>query len=181
MSLKHSLNAADRIVRRLHPALRADLDACCRGIRRAEERLNAAAETALTRCLGACRGICCRNLQLDAVIAREDFVYILAAQPALRERMQDCLSREEPLFTADCVFLEGGTGPCIFPPHLRPEVCITSFCRSEPDMDAECAEVRRSFRRLGCLVSFRKVLTAYRWLGRAWTGRKGPHANRETV
>ncbi len=139
---------------------------------RAEERLNAAAETALTRCLGACRGICCRNLQLDSVIATEDFVYILAAQPALHDRMADCLSREDPLFTADCIFLEAGTGPCIFPPHLRPEVCITSFCRSEPALEAECAEVRRAFRRLGRLVRRRRVLPVWRRLTTAVAGRK---------
>ena len=167
MSLGHAFHAADRLIRGLEPGLRPDLDACCREIRRAEERLNAAAADALARCAGGCRGICCRNLQLDAVIAREDFVYLLASQPALRGRMAECLGREEPLFTSDCVFLENGTGPCIFPPHLRPQVCITSFCRSEPSLTAECAAVRRAFRRLGRLVGFRRVLPAWRRLAAA--------------
>ncbi len=179
MSLTHAFNSADRVIRQLDPGLRSDLDACCRDIRRAEERLNAAAATALTRCLGACRGICCRNLQLDAVIAAADFVYILASQPALHGRMADCLGREAPLFTCDCVFLEDGTGPCIFPPHLRPEVCITSFCRTEPALEAECAAVRRSFRRLGRLVRFRRVLPVCRRLTGALAGRGNAREDRE--
>jgi hypothetical protein len=47
--------------------------------------------------------------------------------------MGDCLARES-FFPSDCIFLENGTGPCLFPDSLRPERCIISFCGVEPSV-----------------------------------------------
>jgi hypothetical protein len=52
----------------------------------------------------------------------------LALVGHLRESMAICLEYENRLLASDCIFLSNGKGPCIFPPAVRPEVCITTFC-----------------------------------------------------
>jgi hypothetical protein len=157
MSLRYSFEQALNILRRLPPGSRGALDRLCREIQAREKQLNEAAAPALVGCVEACRGLCCRNLQLDAVFAAADFVYILASAPELETRMEACLRRENPLYTSDCLFLEAGVGPCLFPPQLRPEVCITSFCRGDEALKAEIRQVKRSFRRLGVFLWLQKL------------------------
>jgi hypothetical protein len=128
----------------------------CRRIREAEGGLNAAAAHRLAACHGDCRGMCCRNLQLDAVFGVPDFIYILASAPGLTVKIEECLLHEDPFFTADCFFLEGGVGPCIFPSDLRPEVCITSFCRGDESIKAEIRRVKTEFWKLGSLLHLRR-------------------------
>jgi hypothetical protein len=136
----------------------------CLRIQDAERKLNAAAALRLEGCLKDCRGLCCRNLQLDAVFGIPDFVYILALMPALDSKIEACLRHEEPFFTSNCPFLDRGVGPCIFPTDLRPEVCITSFCRGDGAVRAEIRRVKIDFWKLGVLLHFRRVPLVHRLL-----------------
>ncbi len=95
----------------------------------------------MTRCIQRCGGICRRNLQLDLVIGHWDFVFMLASNPALKEKIEECLEKEAPFFTSDCIFLENGVGPCVFPPDARPEVCLVTFCDDTSPVKREIVAV----------------------------------------
>ncbi|MGE5257812.1 MAG: hypothetical protein ACM3KE_14135 [Hyphomicrobiales bacterium] len=136
----------------------------CRRIQDAERQLNAAAALRLKGCLEGCRGLCCRNLQLEAVFGIPDFVYILALEPLLEAGIGECLRGEDSLYSSNCPFLEGGVGPCIFPSDVRPEVCITSFCRGDDAVKAEIRRVKMGFWKLGLLVGFRRIPLLHRLL-----------------
>jgi hypothetical protein len=164
MSLRHTYHRSAEIVRQWPPGRRAWLAHFCQRIQDAERKLNAAAVLRLEGCLTACRGLCCRNLQLDAVFGIPDFVYILASTPALEATIEKCLRHEDPFFTSNCPFLERGVGPCIFPPDLRPEVCITSFCRGDTAIKAEIRRVKMDFWKLGVFLLFRKAPLVHRLL-----------------
>jgi hypothetical protein len=138
----------------------------CRQIQDAERKLNAAAALRLKGCLEDCRGLCCRNLQLDAVFGISDFVYILALEPLLDARIGESIRREDPLFTSNCLFLEQEVGPCIFPPDVRPEVCITSFCRGDDALKSDIRQVKRGFWKLGLLLGFRRFALLHRLLAK---------------
>jgi hypothetical protein len=139
----------------------------CRQIQEAERRLNAAAAQRLKGCIEECRGLCCRNLQLDAVFGVPDFVYILAVEPSLEAAIERCLSTETPFFTSNCPFLENGVGPCLFPSDLRPEVCITSFCRGDELLKPQIRRVKICFWKLGVLVHARRLAFVHRLLAGA--------------
>jgi hypothetical protein len=152
------------MLRRWPTESRPLLDHLCRHIQEAERQLNAAAALRLKGCLEDCRGLCCRNLQLDAVFGIPDFVYILASEPLLDAEIDDGIRHEEPFYTSNCLFLRRGVGPCIFPSDLRPEVCITSFCRGDGALRADIRRVKRGFWKLGLLLYFRKFPLFHRLL-----------------
>jgi hypothetical protein len=164
MSLKYSYHRAAKIVCQLPPESRPLLTRFCRKIQEAERNLNSAAEVRLQGCLQECQGLCCRNLDLEAVFGVPDFVYILTLDPSLHSAIAACLETESSIFTSNCPFLEHGVGPCIFPADLRPEVCITSFCRSDGTLGAEIRRVKTGFWRLGLLLRFRRLPFIHRRL-----------------
>jgi hypothetical protein len=160
----HYFSKATRILHRFPPDSRDLLDSVCRQIQDAEKSLNTAAAIRMQGCLKQCQGMCCRNLNLEAIFGVADFAYILAAQPGFDSAIRTCLQHERPIFTSDCPFLENGTGPCIFPSDVRPEVCITSFCRGEDALRAEIRRVKKGFWRLGVVLTLRKVPFIHRML-----------------
>jgi hypothetical protein len=164
MSLLHLYHQSAKIVQHWPSGRRPLLAHLCLRIQDAERKLNAAAARRLEGCLKDCRGLCCRNLQLDAVFGIPDFVYILALMPALDAKIEERLRHEDPFFTSNCPFLDRGVGPCIFPADLRPEVCITSFCRGDEAVRAEIRRVKIDFWKLGVLLHFRKVPLVHRLL-----------------
>jgi hypothetical protein len=167
MSLRHSYQQAAKILRRWPSASRPPLVHLCGQIQDSERELNAAAALRLAGCLEDCRGMCCRNLQLEAVFGIPDFVYILALEPLLDAGIGKRLRGKDSLYTSNCPFLEGGVGPCIFPPDVRPEVCITSFCRGDEPLKAEIRRIKIGFWKLGVLVGFRRIPLLHRLLVRA--------------
>jgi hypothetical protein len=164
MSLRYSHHQAAKIVRQWPSESLPLLTRLCCRIRDAEKNLNAASALRLKGCLEDCRGLCCRNLHLDAVFGVPDFTYILTLEPALDSTIERCLRHEIPLFSSNCPFLENGAGPCIFPPEVRPEVCITSFCRGDEDMRPEIRRVKMGFWKLGVFLRFRRVPLVQRLL-----------------
>ena len=148
MSLGYKLRRAGRQLENLTPHETRDLERLLRAVYRAETDLLARAAILMDRCIGGCRGLCCRNVAIDEIIGFADLVYILGKRPDLRDRLASRLTVERPFFTVDCPFLENGQGPCILPEAVRPEVCITTFCADTGPVRREIAQVKRAFMRL---------------------------------
>ena len=154
MSLGYYFRKTVKTIDRLTPSDLADLRRRCREIQAAEEKLLAAGRSAFTRCYSGCGGLCCHNIAMDEIIGFSDFIYILALAGHLRESMAICLEHENRLFASDCVFLLNGKGPCVFPPAVRPEVCITAFCASVVPANTEIRKVKYLFMRLNIYIFF---------------------------
>ena len=164
MGLGYQFKRARETLHRLSQTDRDALGKICLEIQRAEEDLQAAAAHALTYCQTACLGICCRNVDLDAVIGFPDFVYILTMAPDLADKTAACLKHEPALYVSDCIFLENGTGPCIFPGNVMPEVCITTFCSNETPAKREIRRLKWKFCRLNWFLGTRNAKAAARTL-----------------
>lgn len=174
MLLQKKFQKAVAIVGRLTPHEVRQLTKICRRIQAAEERLLAASGELIQRCTRSCGGLCCRNLQSGQIIDLYDFVFILTAAPAMKPRIRKRVGHQLPDFTADCVFLENGEGPCIFPFNTRPEVCITSFCGREECISTEIRQVTRRFTTLRRFVLFQKPRRLQRRMQRLIPGRRPP-------
>jgi len=155
MGIKADFTEAERILTRLGPDDRVRLRRICGGIQTAEAELLARAGPAMERCIHVCRGLCCRNIQLEAIIGVWDLVYILTVAGEYRNRMAACLEYEIPFYAADCVFLAGGKGPCILPATARAEVCLTTFCSATGGINKDIKRVKRRFYRLGWFLVMR--------------------------
>lgn len=164
MSLAYKFRKAEKTIHRLSTAERASAEAICREICAAQEALVAASRKLMQQCVRGCRGLCCRNAQFDEIIDYWDFVYILLSDPSVRPAIAEGVKREAPLFTADCVFLENGTGPCIFRPNHRPEVCLVTFCADTSAVQKEILRVKRQFLKLSLFIRLRKPIAWARHL-----------------
>ena len=149
MGISADFAEAERILARLGPDDKVRLGQICDAIQSAEAELLAKSGPAMARCIHACQGLCCRNIQLEAIIGVWDLVYILTVAAEYRDRMAACLEEEIPFYAADCVFLADGQGPCILPATARAEVCLTTFCSSTDGIAPEIKAVKRGFYKLG--------------------------------
>jgi hypothetical protein len=161
MRLSYQFNKARRILAGMDAGDLKRLRGICADIRTAEEDLLAAAAEKMHRCTSVCQGLCCRNVQLDAVIGLWDFVYILALEGASCQKIASCLEKETPFFSSDCIFLKGGVGPCIFPSNVRPEICVTAFCTDDTVVKKEIGRVKRNYLRL---IRFVRLAPLRRWM-----------------
>lgn len=148
MSLLYDFRQARRLTEEISGIDRDNLTALCRQIQLAETNLLDAAAPLMERCAIRCRGICCRNIHLDAIIGRGDLVCILTLHPEMAGEMAARLEHASLLYSADCIFLEDGVGPCIFPGNTKPEVCLTTFCEDTTPVAREIRQVKRRFKRL---------------------------------
>lgn len=164
MSIQYDFRQARRFTKRMTGDDRERLAILCRRIQQAESELLAAAAPLMDICAAQCRGICCRNIHLDAIIGRGDLVFILALRPDLASEMADCLENEPLFYTADCVFLKNGVGPCIFPDNLKPDVCLTTFCEDTAAVTREIRRVKRQFLKLDFFIAFSGLLRLARRL-----------------
>jgi hypothetical protein len=163
MSLNHSFKAAKKKITCLDAGERKSLLAICRDIQQAQQVLNEKSAPLMARCYTNCKGLCCRNIHPADIITEWDLIYILAMAPEAEDTMAARLT-QEGFFPADCIFLKNGSGPCIFPDHLRPERCIISFCRVEPSVENEIARVMGGFSRLIRYFMFRPIRRLTPWL-----------------
>ena len=155
MGIRYKIQTADDILARLSEKERSRLDDLCRQIRKEQERLQRAGRALFERCITGCEGLCCKNVIADELITLIDFVFILAASSASAADLLP-LAEEEPLFTADCMFLKNGVGPCIFPDGIRPEKCVLSFCGDDRPIAENIRSVHRGFVRLHRFLLARK-------------------------
>ena len=72
-------------------------------------------------------------------------VFILTLTPTLADPMADRVADEQPFYSADCMFLKSHSEPCIFASDIRPEVCITTFCSGDADIQKEIRERATEF------------------------------------
>lgn len=164
MGLQYQFRKAQETIGRLAPADRDRLAEICGDIQQAEKRLRVAAADALAQCGTSCQGVCCRNIDLDAVLGFPDLVYIITMENNLADQMAACLQNESALYITDCIFLENGTGPCIFPHTVMPEVCITTFCGTESPAPKEIKQLKWKFFQLGWFLGTLKIRSFLRYL-----------------
>ncbi len=144
MELGYQFKKARKIVDGLGDEDRNAMREICMEIQRAQEKLVENSEEVLKRCINGCEGLCCRNIRLTEIITFTDFIYILALNRAMEEKMSGCL-KNESLFSSDCYFLESGEGPCMFPFNSRPEKCIVTFCGDDSSIKREIKLVASGF------------------------------------
>jgi hypothetical protein len=166
MSLRYKFNKARALLAALSSDERTALDRICSDIRQSQETLLEHAAPAMQQCLHHCEGLCCRNAQVDDIIDLWDLVYILALTPELENTMAARVEREKPFYSADCMFLAGRTGPCLFAASIRPEVCISTFCSGDAGIQREIRDVRRQFKRLTWFFRRRQPRVAIQFLQR---------------
>ncbi len=159
MSLGYYFRKTVKTIDRLTPSDLADLRRRCREIQVAEGELLSAGRSDFLRCYSGCGGLCCRNIAIDEIIGFSDFIYILALAGHLRESLAICLEHENRLFASDCAFLLTGKGPCLFPPDVRPEVCITTFCTEVESVKQEIRKVKILFMKLNLYLFFLRAKT----------------------
>jgi hypothetical protein len=173
MGIGMDFKAAEHILAGLRPADKERLHAICGSIQEAETRLLAKAAANMDRCIASCEGLCCRNIQLEAVIGVSDLVYILTVAGECRGRMAACLKKEIAFYAADCIFLADGVGPCILPDNARAEVCLTTFCGRTAAIERDIRRVKRRFYRLGWFLATRRPLILFDRLRKHMTGQGG--------
>ncbi|MGD9332668.1 MAG: hypothetical protein PVJ53_15245 [Desulfobacterales bacterium] len=166
MGIKADFAEAEQIICRLSKADHRRLRRICQDIQVAETNLLNHAAPAMERCIRSCEGLCCRNIQLEAIIGVWDLVYILTVASECRDEMAACLEKEKPFFAADCIFLENGIGPCLLPSAARAEVCLTTFCSPTDAIAGEIRQVKRKFYQLGWFIALRKPRMAFDTLWR---------------
>ena len=166
MSLRYYFAKAQKTISRIAPYEKTIIEKQCRLIRIAEEQLQAAGKSAFLRCYSGCEGLCCRNLDLDAVMGFSDFIYLLTVEDRLKESISACLENENWFFAGDCVFLINGKGPCIFPQASRPEVCITTFCTDTEPLKQEILQVKSQFMKLNFYLLFLQFKLFFRYSNR---------------
>ncbi len=153
MYLNKTLKKAQKFISRLRHNDLKKLKNICAEIREAEKNLitKAFELSILDKCEKRCKGICCKNIQIDAVINFLDFVYILGMDNSFKDDIRKCL-KNETLFISDCVFLKNNEGPCIFPYGLKPEKCVITFCFDEDLIKKEINLVRTKFTKLHLFI-----------------------------
>ncbi len=176
MSLRYKFKTAGNIIRGLSPGERMKLGSICGDIQTVEKQLLEAAQGILDDCGRKCRGLCCRNIHIDDIMTLLDCVHIMATAPAMAAPINEALVKEG-LYSADCIFLQKGAGPCMFPPASRPEKCIVSFCRGDGQVAAEIRQVRKSFNRLARFIYLQRLRAAMRFLFSSGALEKRPAPN----
>ena len=119
MGIKADFEEAERIIAGLRPVDRVKLCRICDEIQAAETDLLKQAEHNMDRCIAACQGLCCRNIQLEAIIGVWDLVYILTVAEAYRDRMAACLEKEMPVLCRR-LHLSRKRGGALFASRPRP-------------------------------------------------------------
>ena len=157
MGIQYKIRKADEILAVLSRHDRQRSNDICRQIQKEQLRLHEAGEGLFKRCISGCEGLCCRNVIADELITLRDMIFVLAAS-SLNAKDLLQMADEEPLFTADCMFLENGVGPCIFPHGIRPEKCVLSFCGDDKPIAENIRAVHRGFVRLHRFLAIRKPI-----------------------
>lgn len=163
MEFNHHFRKAQSILQRLNPAERVMVDKICTDIQAAQRELGVAAAKMAVKCTTGCEGICCRNVQLQNILGMWDFVFIMASDATQAEVIESCLQGKSLIYSADCIFLKNGIGPCRFPENIRPEMCVTSYCDNELP-NRQIQRVKSLFFKLRWHIILRKPLAFFNLL-----------------
>jgi len=160
MELENKIDKAHRFIDSLNAAQLKDLQRICRDIMVSQDDLNVQAAEYFKRCMRACEGICCKNINVNDVVTQLDLIYVLAMGNHSATRVQACAALES-LYTADCPFLANRVGPCIFPPNIKPERCIITFCGETRPIRKAIKVVRSGFSKLS---RYSKIKRPFLWV-----------------
>ncbi len=152
MVLLSRYNQAAALLAGLDACRRRKLEAACRRIQKVQQEILRQGAVYLEHCGRVCKGLCCRNLNVAEIVSFYDFVLVLVSCPSLADLIAQRARAARKSHSADCVFLKDGRGPCLFPPDLKPERCVTSFCFHTGKIRRELSWLRRSFTRLVWLI-----------------------------
>jgi hypothetical protein len=129
----------------------------CRAIQDAQGNLVAAAETAMFHCIENCRGICCKNLDIDSIFSLWDFIFILTLAPQLKDEMQKRLDGHTDLYLSPCPFLKDAVGPCMFPDRIKAQICVITFCANDATLKKPIQIVNLNFYKLCWLIQYLRI------------------------
>ena len=155
MGIRYKIRKADEVLHRLSEKERSRVHLLCDEIRKEQLRLQKEGRSLFERCISGCEGLCCKNVIADELITLRDMIFILATSSLGPDNLLP-LAEKEPLFTADCMFLKNGVGPCLFPDGIRPEKCVLSFCGDDGPIIENIRRVHRGFVRLHRFLLVRK-------------------------
>ena len=82
----------------------------------------------MDRCIGGCRGLCCRNVAIDEIIGFADLVYIVGRHPDLRNRLAACLAADGRFLPLIVRFSKTAMAPASFPKRCDPR-CASPLLR----------------------------------------------------
>jgi hypothetical protein len=154
MGIGYKIRKAHETLHKLPEKERLRVKKLCAGIQSEQLRLMVDGKALFQRCISGCEGLCCRNVIADELITFRDIFFILAASSLSAADLLP-LADKELLFTADCMFLKNGVGPCIFPDGIRPEKCVLSFCGDDRPIAGNIRSVHRGFVQLHRFLLFR--------------------------
>jgi hypothetical protein len=157
MELGKKIQKAQTIIHSFEGTHRTRLLDICVEIQHAQAALNLAADTFFQECAERCKGLCCRNICINDVITQLDLIYMLSLHEEIFPQVENC-AQAETLFSADCLFLQNGTGPCIFTADAKPERCIITFCQDTRPISSEIKAVRSGFSKLSRYIRLRRLL-----------------------
>ena len=160
MELQKKIEKAQVIIDSFLGEERTWLIDICHEIKSAQDDLNREAKDYFKNCMQRCQGICCRNICINDVVTLLDLIYILALDREISSRVHEC-AQSETLFSADCLFLQNGVGPCIFTANMKPERCIITFCGETRPIKTEIKAVRSKFSRLS---RYTKIKRPFLWV-----------------
>jgi hypothetical protein len=160
MELQKKIEKAQVIIDSFSGEDRTKLLDICHEIKSAQDDLNREAEDYFKDCMQRCQGICCRNICINDVVTQLDLVYILAINKQISARVHAC-AQAEALFSADCLFLQNGQGPCLFSANIKPERCIITFCGEIRPIKKEIKAVRSKFSKLS---RYTKIKRPFLWM-----------------
>lgn len=155
MELQYKIQKALRFIDSLSGKEREALQNICFEIQRAQAALNAAAVSYFQRCMLECRGVCCKNIHVNDVVTQLDLVYVLSMKEVSSDQILE-FATSEKLFSADCLFLKDGQGPCFFPANIKPERCIITFCGETRPIRRELKAIRSKFNKLSRFTRFKR-------------------------
>ena len=155
MELERNIEKARKLIDSMTGAQGSRLRDICRGIRTAQDRLNHKAAPFFENCMRRCKGMCCKNIHINEIINMLDLIYILSLMPQLYGSLIP-IARKEQIFSADCLFLQNASGPCIFPHNVKPERCIITFCEDAAPIRNEIQSVRAKFSQLSRYTKFKR-------------------------
>lgn len=160
MSTIYKIRKAHAIIESLPRRELGALTKICRVLQSAQDDLIRIGNRFFHYCYQHCGGRCCNNIHVDDLLTLLDFIYILTLNPALLDKITAC-AREETLYTGNCFFLEGGSGPCIFPPNQKPERCIITFCQDTGPLKNEIRMIRGQFSRIFRFTALRRPIKVF--------------------
>jgi hypothetical protein len=163
MSLSYKFLKAEQLVAGLTGGEAPAFRRLCHDIRQAQADLVRRGQGLMAYCREGCGGLCCRNVIPDDLITQLDVVFAVGAEAVAAGPLADCL-RRETIFTADCIFLTDGVGPCLFPGDARPERCLITFCGRVWPIRNEIRRVRSGFNALSRFLMFRAPKSFFRIL-----------------